>query len=58
MRMMIEEGRKGEDTRALPTVLKDHEQTTEEYPAGLRRFFCFFMRARALLRYHYQLCYP
>ena len=53
---MIEEGQKGENTRALPEVLKDHEQKTEEYTADLRRSLCvlalFFVISYAIHEKH------
>jgi hypothetical protein len=53
--MMIEEGQKGENTRALPEVLKDHKQTTKEHSAGILRFF---MGAHTFLLDHYWLRDP
>jgi hypothetical protein len=42
-RMMIEDGQKGENTPALPAVLKSHKQTAKEHSAGMLRFLWVLM---------------
>jgi hypothetical protein len=54
-RMMIEDGQKGENTPALPAVLKGHKQTAKEHSSGMLRFF---MGAHAFLLHHYRLRDP